>query len=129
MANNSKSEHWHQSTFFDVIRKLDHPATEVTFAVPNGFLRTKSMRLRAWKEGMLSGVADVVVPYPARPRGRAPGAHGLFIEFKVVPNTLSAAQNAFRRRVEALGYVYAVAYSWQEALGAWCEHVGVEIER
>lgn len=80
------------------------------FAIPNGFLDTKSKRIRAWKEGMVSGVPDVFIPFPSN------GLHGLFIEFKAKGGTLSIPQEAFLNYARSTGYKAEVVFSLKEAL-------------
>lgn len=116
------SEHWHQATFIGLIRRLPHAAGRLTFAIPNGFMKTKAMRIRGWKEGVLSGVADVFTPIAES------GRHGLWIEFKVRPNVLSDEQKRFRVEMEAQGYAYVIAYTWEEALKAWCDYLGITVQ-
>lgn len=115
------SEHWHQATFFSVIRRFNHPAGRKTYACPNGFLRTKAMRIRAWQEGALAGVWDVHVPIPSH------GHPGMYLEFKVGNNTLSPEQRSFREELEPLGFLFVVVYSWQEALEAFCDYLDLEV--
>jgi hypothetical protein len=115
------SEHWHQSTFIAVIRKLAHPAGKITFAVPNGFLKSKSSRIRAWREGMVAGVLDVFNPTPMN------GHHGHWIEFKLKGNVPSPEQLAFKEAMERNGYRVDVVYSWTEALEKWADYLDMEI--
>lgn len=68
------------------------------------------MRLRAWKEGMCSGVSDVFVPFPSN------GFHGLFIEFKSAKGTLSTEQEDFLNTVRSRGYRGEMVRSYREAL-------------
>ena len=116
------SEHWHQSTFITILRGVNHSAAKWTFAVPNGFLKSKSSRLRAWKEGVISGVADLCTPFPSQ------GFHGLWLEFKVKPNTPTDEQLKFGLAMQQHGYKYAVVYGWQEALEVWCSYVGIRVD-
>lgn len=85
----------------------------MAFAVPNGFLRTESMRIRAWREGCLSGTPDVFVPMPSKGSG---GAHGLFLEFKTPKGKVSPAQQTFLNTAQSRGYKVAVVRSLKEAL-------------
>lgn len=116
------SEHWHQSTFIAVIRKLAHPAGKITFAVPNGFLKSKSSRIRAWREGMVAGVLDVFNPTPMN------GQHGHWLEFKLKGNHPSPEQLAFKEAMERNGYRVDVVYSWVEALEKWADYLGMEVK-
>lgn len=103
-------EHFEQSRFFGVIRTLKHPGLKGIFAVPNGFLRTPSMRIRAWQEGQLSGVWDVLLPTPCG------GHHGLWLEFKSPRGKLTEAQQTFGALMSKRGYQCAVVRSYKEAL-------------
>ena len=116
------SEHWHQSLFFSVIRQLNHPASRWTHSSTNGFLRTKAIRIRAWKEGGTSGIWDVHNPVPMN------GHPGQYIEFKYGKNTLTREQCEFREDMLKLGYRMDVVYSWEEGIDAWCRYLGVQIK-
>jgi hypothetical protein len=104
------SEHLEQSRFFAVLRRLKQPWAKYAFAIPNGFLDSKSKRIRAWREGMLSGTPDVFVPLPSK------GFHGLFIEFKAQGGTLSMAQKEFLAYARSTGYKAEVVFSLRQAL-------------
>src|SRR3954452_24878807 len=86
-----RSEHALQAYFVSLVRRLPHPVARVGYATPNGFLRTKAMRIRAWQEGMTSGVLDWHYPGPSHD-GRY---NSLWIEHKVGKNTLSPEQKRF----------------------------------
>lgn len=115
------SEHAEQARFFAYLSRINHPATEMTFAIPNGFLRTKAMRLRAWQEGVKSGVSDVFTAYPVSPYA------GLWIEMKVKGNTLTKEQKKWFELVCARGYRAEIAYSAEEALKLWADYLGCDI--
>jgi hypothetical protein len=116
------SEHWHQATFTSILRTINHPAAKWSHASANGYLRTKSMRLRAWKEGNLKGVLDYFTPWPAQ------GFHGMFLEFKKSPNKPTPEQLAFIDAMRALGYKAEIVWNWQEALEVWCSYVGIRVD-
>ena len=109
----TNSEHAEQSKFFAILRRLKHPAARWAFAIPNGFLRTSSMRIRAWREGVTAGVSDVFVPFPS-----PSGLHGLFLEFKKPGGRQSDAQKAFLAEMRLRGYGADVVFSCEEALKA-----------
>lgn len=117
----ASSEHAHQAAFIAAIRRVNHPAARLTMAIPNGFMRSKSMRLRAWKEGLLSGVADLLVPVAMG------GFHGLWIEMKSGSNDMTPEQVWFKGAVEAQGYRHEVCRSWDEALRVWCQYLDLEL--
>lgn len=106
----SLSEHSAQSQFFSILRRLNHPAGQWAFAIPNGFLDTKGKRIRAWREGMLSGVPDIFIPFPSK------GLHGLFIEFKASKGRVTKAQHDFLVYADSVGYKAIVVHSVKEAL-------------
>ena len=62
------------------------------------------------QKGVRSGVPDVCVPIPS---GMYPG---LFIEFKVKPNTLSDNQKKFIKTLISVGHLCTIAYSADEAI-------------
>jgi hypothetical protein len=104
------SEHTEQSRFFAVLRRLKHPWAQYAFAIPNGFLDSKSKRIRAWREGVLSGTPDVFIPFPSN------GFCGLFLEFKAQGGTLSEAQREFLAYARSAGYKAEVVFSLRQAL-------------
>lgn len=104
------SEHTEQSRFFAILRRLKHPVAPFAFSIPNGFLDTKSKRIRAWKEGVVSGAPDVFIPFPSK------GFHGLFIEFKRDGGRVSKAQTSFLTYAHSVGYKTEVVFSLREAL-------------
>lgn len=106
------SEHTEQSRFFAVLRRLGHPCSERAFAIPNGFLDSKSKRIRAWQEGVVSGVPDVFIPFPSK------GFHGLFLEFKAPGGRVTKAQAEFLAYASSVGYKAQTVYSLKEALCA-----------
>lgn len=108
------SEHLEQSRFFAAIRRMAEtdPRLQGAFAIPNGFLDTKGKRIRAWQEGVLSGVPDVFIPWPSR------GHHGLFLEFKASKGRVTKAQQEFINLVSPRGYKAQVVYGLREALEA-----------
>jgi hypothetical protein len=111
------SEHSEQAKFFAVLRRLPHPVSRWGFAVPNGFLDSKSKRIRAWKEGVVSGISDVFIPFPSK------GHHGLFLEFKAPGGRVSLAQEEFLAYAHSTGYKAQVVYSYQEGLKALMEYL------
>jgi len=106
------SEHLEQSRFFAVIRRLalHDSRLQGAFAIPNGFLDTKAKRIRASREGILSGVPDVFIPWPSG------GHHGLFLEFKKADGRVTKAQESFLNLVASRGYKAKVVYGLRDAL-------------
>lgn len=85
--------------------RLQYPNL-VIYAVPNGGSRNVREAQRLKAEGVLAGVADLVVLLP---QGKS-----LYIEMKVKGNRQTDNQKAFQQKTEALGYKYYVCYSFDE---------------
>lgn len=113
------SEHEEQSRFFAIIRRLaekDH-RLQGAFAIPNGFLDSKSKRIRAWREGILSGVSDVFIPWPSQ------GHYGLFLEFKKQGGRVTKGQEDFINLMRSRGYKAEVVYGLRQALQVLKEYI------
>lgn len=78
------------------------------FAVPNGTNKSKAARIRFKEEGLLSGVADLLLLVA---RG---GYHGLCIEMKTEKGKQSDEQKAWEKAVTEEGYLYVVCHSREE---------------
>jgi hypothetical protein len=76
--------------------------------VPNGGSRDLRTAQRLKAEGVLPGVADLVLFIPTQTH------HGLFIELKVKPNKQSAHQKEWEKLVTAMNYAYVVVYSFED---------------
>lgn len=81
----------------------------LTFSIPNGGTRNPAEAVELKKQGVLSGVCDILVAIPAS------DCAGLFLEFKYGDGKLSPNQKAFMARVREVGYMAEVVYSWVEA--------------
>lgn len=115
------SEHDEQSRFFAYLTHINHPAVACTFAIPNGFLQTKAMRVRACREGVRKGVLDTFTAYPV------PHYAGLFMELKVKGNKLTKEQKAFLELMRKVGYRAEVVHSAEEMLQTWADYLGFEV--
>lgn len=78
------------------------------FAVPNGGQRSKKTATDLKKEGVVSGVADLILDVPNKQ------FHGLRIEMKYGKNKQSDAQKLYQQRVTAQGYQYSLCYTFEE---------------
>lgn len=115
------SEHEEQTLFFSWIdyQLTAYPTLALMHAIPNGAKlpwrrdasgkRYSPEAIRMKREGLVSGVPDVELPYP-----RGPYA-GLWIEFKYGTNKPSARQDAYMRCLAILGYSVHICYDWQSA--------------
>lgn len=75
------------------------------FAVPNGGHRDKVTGAMMKAEGVVPGVADLLLLVPSK------GYHALCIEMKAEKGRQSPEQKAWQKKVEAHGYKYAVCRS------------------
>ena len=78
----------------------------VIYAVPNGGSRNVREAQRLKAEGVLAGVADLVVLLP---QGKS-----LYIEMKVKGNCQTDNQKDFQKKVTILGHTYVVCYTFEE---------------
>lgn len=92
-----------------------HPELKgLLFAVPNGGARSKATAGRLKAEGVVAGVADLILLVPAKFRVNA-YLEGIFpalcIEMKTENGVQREAQKEWQRKVEEKGYKYAVCRS------------------
>jgi len=78
----------------------------IIYAVPNGGSRNVREAQRLKAEGVLAGVADLVVLLP---QGKS-----LYIEMKVKGNRQTDNQKEFQKKAVALRHTYAVCYTFEE---------------
>lgn len=120
-------EHDIQCSFFNWVDKMsmfDWRYKNI-FAVPNGSklpfknivrkgekIRVCPQAQRLKKEGLRSGVLDVVVAYPIPPYA------GMFIEFKTDAGKVSPEQKDWIERLTQAGYHCVVMRSWEDAVNA-----------
>ena len=93
-----------------------HPELQgLLFAVPNGGARSKATAGKLKAEGVVAGVADLLLLVPKRssdnPLILAVTYCGLAIEMKTPKGRQSPEQWAWKQRLEANGYKYAVIRS------------------
>lgn len=85
---------------------LQYPELDgLLFAVPNGGRRGKLEACILKAEGVVAGVSDLILLYPAPPY------HGLLIEMKTETGRQSPAQRSWQAKAERAGYRYAVIRS------------------
>ena len=88
------------------------------FAVPNGGARSKATAGKLKAEGVVAGVADLILLVPRwfttwrREQGCL--CAGLCIEMKTAKGRQSPEQKEWQARVEKMGYEYAVCRSLDE---------------
>ncbi len=100
-----------QSEFFNQV-KLFFPyiPDKLIFAVPNGGSRNKIEAVNLKRQGVKSGVADVILLIPKK------GFASLCIEFKTKIGRQSDEQKEFQMQVEKCGSKYVIARSVKEAI-------------
>lgn len=83
------------------------------FAIPNGGKRSKVEAAIMQGEGVVSGVADLMLAVPKYEIGNG-YYHALFIEMKSGKNKQTANQIAFQKAVELQGYKYVVCRTFEQ---------------
>lgn len=112
-----------QCAFVKAFRLIYPKLSLLLFAIPNGSSRNKLEAFRLKREGVVKGVADMILLVPSALH------HGLCLEFKRKEDYIgvggkvctrktyqSAEQMEWQMAVEAQGYRYAVVYSVDDAL-------------
>ena len=90
-----------------------HPELQgLLFAVPNGSYRNKATAGKLKAEGVVPGVADLILLVP-KPMP-LPYHHALCIEMKTKTGRQSPEQKAWQSKMERFGYDYAVCRSLDE---------------
>ena len=89
------------------------------FAVPNGGARSKATAGKLKAEGVVPGVADLILLVPKCVKahddeGWYNTIHALCIEMKTAKGRQSPEQTEWQAKVEAHGYKYAVCHSLDE---------------
>jgi hypothetical protein len=115
------SEHQTQSAFFDSLRAMKIAGVDLdqAFAVPNGGQRHPAVAAKLKKEGVKTGVPDVLLPVA---RG---GFIGLAIEFKHGKGNPSEEQ---KKRITALqkeGWCVVLCWDWQAAARTVAGYTGM----
>ncbi len=109
------SEHEEQAKViaWTEVNKDRYPDVDMIFAVPNGAMKTKAGARKFKREGLKSGVPDLVLPVVTAEHP------GLYIEMKKIKGgTVSDDQKEWLRRLEGQGYKTVVARGHREAIRA-----------
>ena len=101
------TEHKLQVTLVNWFRIQYREYQGLLFAIPNGGQRNVVVAAKLKAEGVMSGVADMLLCVSRK------GYHGLFIEVKVAKkySHQSESQRIFQSNVEKEGYLYVVVRS------------------
>lgn len=87
------------------------------FAVPNGCRTTLTQARVAKAEGMLAGVADLILLVPAEPY------HALCIEMKTPKGKQQPSQKVFQQNVEKVWYRYVICRSFDDFRREICAYL------
>ena len=101
------------------------------FAVPNGGARSKATAGKLKAEGVVAGVADLILMVPRFKKcvhdvGWSNTIHGLCIEMKTAKGKQSPEQKAWQEKVWAQGYEYAVCRSLDDFMNTINEYLNEE---
>ena len=107
-----------------------YPEVRDMYAVPNGAYKSRAMAARFQREGLKSGVPDIVLPHA---KG---GHHALYIEMKrrrmigkkgelLAGDRPSPQQLDWHERLRAAGNCVVVAYGWDEAAAAILKYLSI----
>lgn len=92
-----------------------HPELQgLLFAVPNGSYRNKATAGKLKAEGVVAGVADLILLTPCITIDGVMAFHGLCIEMKTKTGKQSPEQKKWQYKVMQHGYDYQVARSLDE---------------
>ena len=114
-------EHQIQSAIVSMSSQMERlcPDIALLFAIPNGGNRDAVTGARLKREGVKSGVPDMMLPVP---RG---GYCGLFIEVKTPKGRLSVNQQSWFAALEKVGNKCIVVRSPTEAIDAIMEYLSL----
>lgn len=101
----SDEEHRIQVACVNWLRYMHPECKDSLFAVPNGGRRDRVTGAKLKAEGVLSGVADLILLKPNKQY------HALCIEMKTRKGSQAETQKAWQRHVEKDGYKYIVCRS------------------
>lgn len=89
--------------------RMQHPGLRhALFAIPNGGRRDKATGARLKEEGVVAGVADLILLHASG------GSHALLIEMKAGKGRQSQSQKEWQQMISADGYKYVVCRSLEE---------------
>lgn len=114
-----------QKAYFDWVRimQLKDARYGLIFAVPNGAATTDNNRKRLTREGLRSGVSDVIGLIPCWIY------HGFVAEFKTDCGVVSKAQQMFLKEASLAGYCPFIWRSVDAAIQATELYMSQKIER
>ena len=119
---NKATEHAEQSAVIHWALLMENyqPALKNLFAIPNAGKRSIGVAMYYKKEGLKSGVPDLMLPFPNRE------FHGLFIEMKSDTGRPTENQKEWISRLRDAGYQCDVCRSADEAIRLISDYLGME---
>lgn len=103
-------------------RENKYPELKLLHHVPNGGSRNKMEAQNLKREGVKSGVPDLVLPVARK------GFHGLYIEMKFGKNKTTTEQEEWLIALRKQGYKTAVCYGAEEAIPLIMNYLEMEKE-
>lgn len=101
------------------LQKCKYPELRLLFAIPNGGSRHKIEAFNLKKQGVKSGIPDLMFPVSRK------GYNGLFIEMKAGKGKTSENQEEWLRDLGEQGYKAKVCYGWEDAKNTILEYLEV----
>lgn len=116
------TEHEHQCLVVQWrdANKRNYPGIHLLHAIPNGGKRSRAVAGKLRAEGVLSGVADLLLPVSRR------GFHGLYLEMKSIGGKATPAQTSFIVDVLKQGYYAKFCWGADEAIATIRWYYGEE---
>jgi hypothetical protein len=111
----------HQAALFQWARVAvrQYPGLRMMYHVPNGGQRERAVAKKLAGQGVMPGVADVILDVPRE------GKHGLRIELKRPgKHSVSREQQAWIDAWNAQGYLAVVCIGWEHARDVIVEYLG-----
>lgn len=110
----NQEEHNLQAACVQWFRLQYRHLAPLLFAVPNGGARSKATAGKLKAEGVVPGVADLILLVPRIEEGCKNITHALCIEMKTPTGKQSTEQKLWQLDVEQYGYKYVVVRSFEE---------------
>jgi hypothetical protein len=104
--------------------ELISPSLALLFAIPNAAKRSPGLAAMMKAEGLKAGVPDLFLPVP-RVNNAGHRVPGLFVEMKVRPNRVTAAQAQWIADLRERGYRVEICWSAVEAIEVLKSYLGI----
>lgn len=128
------SEHIEQAHLIGRLMRLEekYPELALIFAVPNGAYKSRAAAAKFQREGLKSGVPDIVLPVARWP------FHGLFVEMKQLGQYAKPEQRKWQSKLIAQGFASVTCQGDDAAFAVvkryitreiWRDHPTIDAER